>query len=73
VLPELFSESDEKSLRTADVTEAIGVFVPDHFAAHQLRAMLTEPGKRVVEVIHGEHDAQVAEGVHRGFPMICDD
>ena len=29
-------------------------------------------GERVVEVVHGEHDTQVAERVHRGVPVIGD-
>jgi hypothetical protein len=32
--------------------------------------MLAEPGERLVEVIHGEHDAEVAECVYRGVPVI---
>jgi hypothetical protein len=69
---ELFGESDEKSLGSPDVAEPIHVLVLDHFAADKLRAMLTEPDKRFIEVVHGEHDAQVAEGVHRGAPVISD-
>ncbi len=34
--------------------------------------MLAEPGERLVDVVHGEHDAQVAESVHRGVPVIGD-
>jgi hypothetical protein len=47
------------------VAEAIYVFVLHHFV-DELRAVLPEPGERIVEVIHGEHDAEVAESVHRG-------
>ena len=32
--------------------------------------MLTEPGQRLVDVVHGEHDSQVAESVDRGVPVI---
>jgi hypothetical protein len=32
-----------------------------------------EPFKRLVDVVHGEHDAEVALSVHRGFAVICDD
>src|SRR3954462_1259981 len=70
-LAELFGEPDEKSFGSADVAEPIRVFVLDHFA-DELRAALAEPGERVVEVVHGEHDAQVAESVHRGVPVIGD-
>jgi hypothetical protein len=30
------------------------------------------PLERLVDVVHGEHDAQVAERVHRGVPVIRD-
>src|SRR5262249_15698839 len=40
--------------------------------ADELRAALAEPGKRVVDVVHSEHDAQVAQCVHRGVPVIGD-
>src|SRR5256714_644778 len=66
---ELFGEPDEKSFGSADVAEPIRVFVLDHFA-DELRAALAEPGERIVDVLHGEHDAQVAERVHRGVPVI---
>src|SRR5436190_1946815 len=29
-------------------------------------------GHRVVEIVHGEHDAEIAESVHRGVPVIGD-
>ncbi len=35
--------------------------------------MLLEPGERLVDVVNGEHDAQVAQSVHRGVPVIRDD
>src|SRR5687768_18235304 len=69
---ELFGESDEKPLRPTDVAEPIGVFVLNNFA-DELRAALAEPLERVVDVVHGEHDAQVAQRVHRGVPVIRDD
>jgi hypothetical protein len=54
-------QSDEKALRPADVAEAIRVFVfiLDYFT-HELRAALAEPFKRLVDVVHGEHDAELA-------------
>jgi hypothetical protein len=69
---ELLGEPDEKAFGPADVAEPIRVFVLDHFAADELRAVLSEPGERLVDVVHREHDAQVAEGVHRGVPVIGD-
>jgi hypothetical protein len=56
---EFLGESDEKPLRPADVAEPIGVSIPDHFA-YELRTAIAEPLKRAVDVVHGEHDAQVA-------------
>src|SRR5207302_3453597 len=55
---EFFGETYEKPFGTANVAEPIGVFVLDHFIADELRAVLTEPGERLVDVVHGEHDAQ---------------
>jgi hypothetical protein len=52
-------ESDEKPFRPADVAEAIRVFVLDYFV-YELRAALAELFKRLVDVVHGEHDAEVA-------------
>src|SRR5262245_40147286 len=68
---ELLSEPDENSLGTPDVAESIHVFILDHFA-DTLRAAFAEPGERIVDVLHGEHDAQVAERVHWGVAMISD-
>ena len=68
-MPELLGEPDEKSFGAADIAEPIRVFVLHHFA-DELRAVLAKPGKRLVDVVHSEHDAQVAESVHRGVPVI---
>ena len=54
---EFLGEPYEKSVGSADVAEPIRVFVLDHFAADKLRAVLTEPGERLVDVVHGEHHA----------------
>jgi hypothetical protein len=56
MLPEFLGEPDKNSFGSPDVAEAIRVFVLDHFA-DELRAAFTEPGERVVDVLHGEHDA----------------
>jgi NADPH:quinone reductase-like Zn-dependent oxidoreductase len=56
---EFLGEPDEKALRAADVTESIRVLILDHLA-YELRAALVEPLQRVVDIVHGEHDAQVA-------------
>src|SRR5919205_3367873 len=67
---EFFGEPDEKAFGPADVAEPERVFVLDDFATDELRAVLAEPGERLVDVVHGEHDTQVAEGVHWGVPVI---
>src|SRR4029077_18241812 len=66
---ELLGEPDEKSSGPADVAEPIRVFVLHHFAADQLRAALAESGERLVDVVHSEHDAEVAESVDRRVPV----
>ena len=62
----------EKPFRPTDVAEPICVFILDYFA-YELRAALAEPFKRLVDVVHGKHDAEVAQGVHRGVAVIRDD
>ncbi len=56
---EFLGESDEKPFRPADITESIRVFILDYFA-YELRTALAEPLKRLVDVVHGEHDAEIA-------------
>ena len=56
-LADLLGQPYEKSFGPTDVAEPIRVFVLDHFAAYKLRAVLAEPGERIVDVVHGEHDA----------------
>jgi hypothetical protein len=56
---EFLGESDEKPFRPADVAEPIRVFIPDDLA-YELGSALTEPLERLVDVVDGEHDAQVA-------------
>src|SRR3954452_20320176 len=78
VTPECVSASadslgqpDQNALGASDVAEAIHVFVLHHFV-DELRALLAEPGERIVEVVHGEHDTQITQSVHRGVPVIGD-
>src|SRR5258707_11334798 len=56
---EFLGESDEEPFRPADVAEPIRVFILDYFA-YELRAALAELFKRLVDVVHGEHDTEVA-------------
>ena len=56
---EFLGESDEKPFRPADIAEPVRVFIRDYFAC-ELRAALAEPFERLVDVVHGEHDAEVA-------------
>src|SRR6185312_15385784 len=69
---DFLGESNEKPFRPADVAKPIRVFILD-YVAYELRAALEEPFKRLVDVVHREHDAEVAEGVDRGVPVIGDD
>jgi hypothetical protein len=56
----------------ANVAEPIHLFILDDFA-NDMRAALAEPFERLVDVVHGEHDAEVAERIHWGVAMIRDD
>ena len=56
---EFLGESDEEPFRPTDVAEPICVFILDDFA-YELRAAGAEPFKRLVDVVYGEHDAEVA-------------
>ena len=55
-LAELLGESDEQSFGAADVAEPIRVLVLHH-VANELRAARAESHERLVDVVHGEHDA----------------
>src|SRR5207247_10179079 len=68
---DLLGQPDENALGASDVAEPIHVFVLNHLV-DELRAVPAEPGERIVEVVHGEHDTQVAQSVHRGVPVIGD-
>src|SRR5438552_12427839 len=68
---EFLGASDEKPFRPADVAEPIRVLIPDYFA-YELGTALAEPFKRLVDVVHGEHDAEVAQSVHRSVAVIRD-
>jgi hypothetical protein len=50
-------ESDEKPFRPADVAEPIRVLIPD-YVAHELCAALAKPAKRLVDIVHGETNAE---------------
>ena len=69
---ELLGEPDEKSFGPPDVAKPIHVFVLDDFT-DELRTAFAEPGERIVNVVHGEHDAEAAQSIHWGVPVICDD
>ena len=56
---QFLGESDEKPFRPADTAEPIRAFILDYFT-YELRAAPVEPFKRLVDVVHGEHDAEVA-------------
>ena len=56
---ELLGEPNENPFGSSDVAEAIHVLVLNHLA-DELRAATAEPNERLVEIVHGEHDAEVA-------------
>ena len=56
LLPELLSEPDENPFRAPNVAESIDIFVLNHFADKRCAAF-AEPGERIVNIHHGEHDA----------------
>src|SRR6476646_1252374 len=66
---DLLAQPDENALGASDVAEPIHVFVLDHFV-DEPRAVREEPGQRIVEVVHREHDAGVAERVYRRVPVV---
>src|SRR5436853_6987048 len=70
--PEFFGKPDENALRPADVAQPVRGLVLDHVTADEMRTVLDQPVERVIDVIHCEHHSEVAEGVHRGIPMIGD-
>src|SRR4249920_1293147 len=48
---DLLGQPDENALGATDVAEPIHVFVLDHLV-DELCAVLAEPGKRIVEIVH---------------------
>src|SRR5262245_46852845 len=71
LLIELLGEPDENSFGAPNVAEPIDVLILDH-VADERRTASEESGKRIVDILHGEHDTQVAESVHRGATVIGD-
>src|SRR5947209_4696057 len=69
---ELLGDPNEQSFGAADVAEAVGLLVLHHIP-DELCADLAEPRERLVDVVHREHDAQVAESIHRSVPVIGND
>jgi len=69
--PEFLGESDEKPFTPADVAKPVSVFVLDYLV-DELRAAPAEPLQGLVDVVHGEHDAEVPQSVHRRIAVIRD-
>ena len=61
-----------RSPRPAEIAEPIRVLILDYLA-YKPRAAPAEPFKRIVDVVHGEHVAEVAQSVHGGVAVIRDD
>ena len=53
-----------------DLFRPIHVLILNNFS-DELRAAATESGDSIVNVLHGEHDAEVAESVYWGAAMVC--
>jgi hypothetical protein len=66
---EFLSKSDEKPFRSTNVAESICVFVLDYLA-YELRAAVAEPFKRLVDIVHSKHHAEIAEGIYGGCTVI---
>lgn len=64
-------EPDEEPFRSADVAEPIRILILDNFA-YELRAAVEKPSKRLVDVVHGEHDSEVSKRVYWSGAVICD-
>src|SRR5262245_7307633 len=65
LLSQLLGQPNEYALGAPDVAEPIHVAILDHLA-DEPRAALAQSGERIVEVLHGEHDAQVTKRVDWG-------
>jgi hypothetical protein len=59
-MPELLGQINENSFGTPDVAKPVEVFVIDDLT-DQRRTELAEPAEAVVDVLNGEHYAQVPE------------
>ena len=71
LVADLLGQPDEDPLRASEVAAPIRILVLHQFT-DQLGSVRAEPGERIVDALHGEHDAEVAESVHRGVPVIGD-
>ena len=56
---EFLGESDKKFFRPTNVAEPVRVIILDDLT-YELRAMITQPFKGLVDIVHGEHDAEIA-------------
>src|SRR5262245_65516757 len=65
-------EPDQNSFGAPYVAEPVDAFVIDDFIDHR-RAELAEPREGVVDVIDGEHHAQISQRVDRGCAVIGHD
>ena len=69
---EFLGEPDENAVWPADVAEPVCGLVLDYFTADEIRTMVDQPVERVIYVVHCEHHSEVAQGVDRGVPVICE-
>src|SRR5215211_6778506 len=66
---EFLGEADQKSFGSPYVAEPVHVFVLNHFV-DELCAVFAEPGERIVDVVNGKHDTQVAQSVDGSLPVV---
>src|SRR5690606_19731501 len=69
---EFLGQPNEKPTGATDVAEPICILISNDFA-DKLRAAFSEPIERLVEIVHGKHDAQIAQGVDGCVAMIRHD
>ena len=69
---DFLAQPDENALGAADVAKPITSSYWTTSVRTSCAPCLAEPGERIVEVVDGEHDTQVAQSVHRYVPVIGD-
>jgi hypothetical protein len=67
----LFRQPDEQTFRAADVTKP--VYVPEiHHFTYKLCSHCPQPGKRLIDVFHGEHNGLSPSSVKKAIVSSID-